>query len=160
MLNQLCILSVVQNYTCITEFIWPLHELEYVTLLQRFFFLENASLAKIEFVKMKPKKWKTRKAKRDCKWFSVWATCTNIMTNSLLCSALILQRGFEKAPHAANSIPFARSTQAFVTQESQCNCSAGEQSRCLSPQISGSRDRRRCKPYRPSRQESNTIFHQ
>ena len=86
MLNQLGILSVVQTYTCITSFVRPLSDLEYVTFLQRFFFLENSSLTEVEFVKLKPEKWKTQK-NTDCKWFSVWEICMNIMTNSLLCSA-------------------------------------------------------------------------
>lgn len=90
---------------CITGFIWPLTDWEYVTFLQRFFFLENASLnAKIELVKLKPGKWKTQKVKRDCKWFSVWETSMNIMTNSLLCPAPSLVVWLQKGHHTLLTI--------------------------------------------------------
>lgn len=162
MLSQLCIRSVVQTYTCITGFIWPLSDLEYITFVQRFSFPENASLAKIEFVNLKPEKWKTQKLKRGCKWFSVWETCMNIVMNSLLCSAPNLAAWLQKGITCCPQYTICKIGTCICDTEKpmQWSCSTGEESSCLSPQINNNWDRWRCKPYRPSWQKSNTIFHQ
>ena len=160
-LNQLCILSVLQTYTSLTGFVWPLRDLKYVTFLQRFFFLENASLAKTEFVKLKPAEWKTQKVKRDCKRFSVWKTCMNIMMSSLLCSAPNLAAWLQKGIARCQQYVICKMDTGICDREKpkQWNCSAGEESCCLRPQINSSWEGWRCKPHRPSQRRSHSIFH-